>query len=393
MRRIFISVAEASADEHAAALIERARDLLPDCSFYGLAGPRMVAAGAASLGDLTGRAVMLGRVLTRVGEGVRTIRRMVAEWRRARPDLVVLLDSSALNLGLRELNLRGLAGCARRMGIPVLYYIAPQTWASRTYREGWLRRDVTRIACIFPFEEQYFRGRCIAATYVGQPVIERVRRSPPDPRRVAELRAGAGRIVALLPGSRSGEIRRMLPLQLEVLRQLHAGGHVQRALISCADPQRLEPLGAAVAEFLRQHTGAREPSRLSVELLHGENQNLIAAADLVLVKSGTGALIVAQQRKPMIVLYQGGRWGYRLVGRRLLCTPHLSIPNILAGRRIVPELMIEPRPEDIVPLAVELLADGPWRRLMMRQLDEVVRPLEAGEPSRRVCEIIGEMLK
>lgn len=390
MPRIFISVAEASADEHAAALILKARELLPDCTFYGLTGPRMAAVGAQSLGDITGGAVMLSRVLGKIGDGLRIARMVERDWRKSRPDLVILLDSSALHLGLIELRLRGLAGRARKLGIPTLYYIAPQTWASRSYRNAWIRTDVTRVACIFPFEAAYLQSRGINATYVGQPVFERLRAERPDAERVAALRNSAlgasiadGRVVGLMPGSRDPEIRRMLPLQLEIIRRLRARDLAVGALVSCGEARRAADLRAIV-----KNCG------ISAEVVVADNTNLIAASDLVFVKSGTGTLLVAQQRKPMIVMYHAGAIGplYRPIGRRVLATTHFAMPNILAGARIVPEFMIDPRAADIVPIADELLRSGPWRDLMIQQIDAAVRPLEDTSPTIAVCEMIRELL-
>lgn len=383
MADVFISVAEASADEHAAHLVRRARERIPGVRFFGLTGPRLREAGAESLADITDQAVMLHRVLGRIGAGLRLARQVERWWEARRPDAVVLLDSSALHLGLIELGMRGLAGRARRRGLPVLYFIAPQTWASRSYRERWLRSDVTRVACLYPFEEARLRAAGVNAVCVGQPLFERLQAEPPDPRRAAALRDGAARVVSLMPGSRESEIRRLLPLQLGAVRLLRRSGMSIRALVSCASASRRPDL---LTEVQRQ--------RVDAEVVVGELAELIAAADLVLVKSGTGTLAVAAQRKPMIVTYHAGVLGrlYRPIGRRVLGTPHLAMPNILAERRVVPELMIDPTSEQIATIAGALLRDEAWRRLMVAQLDETIRPLEQSRPIERVCDLLAEML-
>ena len=147
---VFISVCEDSADVHAAALVRAARERLPGVEFYGLTGPRLRELGVETVYDFASHAAMLAGVLGVVGRAYEAIKAVEACWRQRRPDLVVLLDSPELHLKL--------AARAKRLGIPVLYYIAPQTWAARAYRNRQIVRDIDRLACILPFEEGYFRG-------------------------------------------------------------------------------------------------------------------------------------------------------------------------------------------------------------------------------------------
>lgn len=397
--RVFISVAEDSADMHAASLVRAAQALLPGCRFYGLTGPRMRAAGVDSLFDLTSRAAMLTGVLSVLAAARAAVCEVRRAWLEQPPDLAVLLDSPELNLHL--------AGIARRMGIPVLYYIAPQTWASRAGRNRKIARRVDRLACILPFEEAYFRSQGVPATYVGHPLFEALAREAVDPAGVARLRgeqpehAGAGRgsataavpggtpagrpLVALLPGSRRHVIERVLPLQLRVAQLLRSRGIPARVAISAVSPER--------APAIRE-TALR--SGLDAAVVVADNATLLAAADLVLVASGTATLHVACYRKPMIVMYDAGPLLaplHRAFGRRFLRTPHLSLVNVLAGRRVVPEFMpYVPDVETVADVAVQLLGDGMWRRLMVAQLDDLVRPLEGSRASENVCRMIGELL-
>ena len=147
--RVFISVAEESADVHAAALVRAARERVPGVTFYGLTGPRLRELGVETVYDFTSHAAMLGGVLGVLGRAYRAVQEVERSWRRHRPDLVLLLDSPELHLRL--------AKKAHRLGIPVLYYIAPQTWAAREYRNRRIVRDIDRLACILPFEEEYFQ--------------------------------------------------------------------------------------------------------------------------------------------------------------------------------------------------------------------------------------------
>ena len=390
-RRVFISVCEDSADVHAAALMRCAREMLPECEFYGLTGPRMRALGAETLYDFTAHAAMLSGVLSVIGHARRATRIVQQSWRERPPDLVLLLDSPELHLRF--------ARRARRLGLPVLYYIAPQTWAAREYRNRRIARDVNRLACILPFEEEYFRKAGVNAEFVGHPLFETLAAARPDEARVMELRGAGGRgepprpglaaasgpVLALLPGSRRHVIETLLPRQLQVVRRLHERGLAVKAVISCVAPDR-RPL-------IEEHLAA---AGLPASIVEGDNATVLAAADLVLVASGTAVLEVAFHRKPMIVMYDAGpwlAWMHRLVGRFVLKLPHLSLVNILGRARVVPEFMPFIRDTAAVAdVAARLIADEAWRGLMVEQMDRLLRPLEESRASERVCEIMAEML-
>jgi lipid-A-disaccharide synthase len=376
--RVFISVAEDSADVHAAALVRTARQRLPHCVFYGLTGPRMREAGVETIFDLCARAAMLAGAVSIVGQAWRAVRAVERCWRANPPDLVVLLDSPELHLRL--------ARRARARNVAVLYYIAPQTWASRERRNRQIVETVGRLACILPFEQEYFRRANVNAEYVGHPLFETLRNEAPDGIAVDRLRSGDGQLIAILPGSRRHVIDSILPRQLEVVRKLQAAGVALRIAISAASEER--------AEQIRAHL--TNDNAVDAIIL-ADNASLLTAADLVLVASGTATLHVAHYRKPMVVMYDAGRLLRALdrpFGRFVLKTPHLSLVNILAGRRIVPEFMPFVRDTgEIARVAGRLLTDQDWRKLMIAQLDEVVRPLEDSNASENVCRIIREMLE
>ncbi len=450
--RIFISVCEESADVHAASLVRAVRAAGHDWQFYGLTGPRLRELGVETVYDFAAHAAMLSGVLGLINKARRAIAAVEAAWRRQRPDVVVLLDSPELHLKL--------ARRAKAAGIPVLYYIAPQTWASRAYRNRQIVRDIDRLACILPFEQDYFRGikgsrdrgievagiqglrdsgieggarsRGFRAEYVGHPLFEALRREEARAGTMEFLRqrAGGKPIVALLPGSRRHVIETMLPMQLDVVRRMRAAGRDVHAVISCVAEEKRglirEIVGRelmAAASAGASPPGVRLPGDrpevgppqgvgdgdvagssladegvidVAVDVVVADNASLLTCADLVLVASGTAALHVAHYRKPMVVMYDAGRllyWPYRLLGRLVIKAAHLSLVNILAGARVVPEFM--PFIRDTAPIAAvagQLLTDETWRRVMIRQIDEIVRPLEASTASARVCAMIGELL-
>jgi lipid-A-disaccharide synthase len=374
MPRVFISVAEDSADLHGASLVRAARGLLPGVTFEGFAGPRMQAEGVAALADLTQHAAMLAGAVKLLGRGWNALRTARRRWAESRPDLVVLMDSTALHLPMARM--------AKAAGLPTLYYIAPQTWASRPGRNRKLARDVDQVACILPFEEAFFRAAGVNATFVGHPLFEHLATVRPDAERVAGLR-GKRPLVALLPGSRAGVIERILPLQLRVVLALRTPVDVA---VSCASDRRRAQIDGILAR-----AGAAD-----VRVVTGENASLLTAADAVLVASGTATLEVAYFRKPMVVMYDAGpllHLGYRLGGRRLLHTKHLSLVNILAGQELVPEFMpFVPRIEPVAEALGQLLRDPERSAALGRELDGLVRPLEGGSASARVCRLIAERI-
>ena len=361
---------------HAASLVQQARQRLPGCRFHGLTGPRLRAAGVDTVYDFTAHAAMLSGVLSVIGRAREALRAVEQSWREKPPDAVVLLDSPELHLRL--------AKRAKRLGLPVLYYIAPQTWAARAYRNRQIARDIDRLACILPFEQSYFRKKLIWAEFVGHPLFEALARQQPDQAIVQQFREDGVPLVALLPGSRRHVIDAMLPQQLEVVRRLCESRKL-RIAVSCVSTERHEQI--------HRHLHA---TTLGAEIIVADNASLLSAADLVLVASGTATLEVAYYRKPMVVMYDAGRllkWPYRLFGRYVLKTPHLSLVNILAGARVVPEFMPYVRDlREVTTVAGRLLVDEQWQALMKQQLAEVVEPLQCSRASERVCQIIADLI-
>ncbi len=359
--RVFISAAEQSADEHAAAFIAAFLRRQPDATFVGLAGPAMRAVGCECFHDMTARSAMALAAVRRVPEALGLLRRLKTLLAHQPFDAAVVVDSPTLNLPIAKL--------CRRRGIPVLYYIAPQTWAWAPWRNGRIRKRVDRLACIWPFEEDWFRADGIDATYVGHPSFDRLLAAAPDPERIRSLRTDAAPVIALLPGSRRHVIQEVLPGQLEVAVALARRFRRIRFLLVVANE--------AVREQIERQTA---PSGLSqrLTLLSGPTDRTAAilAADLALVASGTVTLEVAYHATPMIVMYNAGRWAYQLVGRWLISTRFLSIPNILANREIVPEFMPYYRSTDpITATAVEWLSSPGKLERVRQELRDLIQPI------------------
>ncbi len=240
---------------------------------------------------------------------------------------------------------------------------------------------------ILPFEEAYFRQHNIPATFVGHPLIETLSRRSTDAEYAARLRSPGSPIVTCLPGSRGHVIDEVLPGQIEVCRAI-AQRHANAAFVFAAAS---ESAGQKIRASLRA-AGFGEPAERRC-IVRGFNHEAIEAADLVLVASGTATLEVAYHRRPMIVMYNASRWGYRLVARWLIQTPHLSLVNILAGRRLVPEYM--PYYGSTAPIAqeaLEILANDERRRQIQEGLDQLVRSLGTGAASEAAAGIVLDAL-
>jgi lipid-A-disaccharide synthase len=317
-----IVAGEASGDLHGAdlALQLRARD--PHCEIYGIAGRQMRASGVraiVNIEDITGLGLSeLGSTLWRTLGALRTLR---AELHRAPPALLILIDYAEFNLIL--------SGIARRAGVPVLYYILPQVWAWRRGRIRKLVRRCNQMAVVFPFEAALYAEAGGKVTFVGHPLLDRV--APAQGRAETLARHGIARgtrLLALLPGSRQGEVHYLLKPMLAAARVLSAD-HDLVPVIALAPTLGAEDLETAVSRD--ELNNAR--------IIAGDTYSIIAASELALVASGTASLETALLGCPMVIVYRGSALSYT-VGRLLVRgVDYFGMPNILAGRRLVPELL------------------------------------------------------
>jgi|CXWL01.1.fsa_nt_gi lipid-A-disaccharide synthase len=371
---VFISAAEPSADSHGADLIRAARERRADLRFVGVAGPKMAAAGCESIFDMTSHAGMLlgaVRIAGRAAKMLSTADRYLRMYPFA---AAVVIDSPTLHLPL--------AAKAQAAGVPVMYYIAPQMWAWGAYRIHKLRNRCERVAVIFPFEEAYFRNQGVEAEWVGHPLADQVEAERPDAARVREIRAKGAPVIALLPGSRKHVVQSILPDQLQVARRIAERFPHAYFGVSVAGPN-VAPIVAATVRS----------SQVRSEMFPSHRADLIEAADLVLVASGTTALEVAFRERPMIVMYQSSPLFYNLIARWMIRTPFLSLPNILAGEEIVPEFMPYYRStEPIAAKAIELLENPQLRSEMTEKLAGIVAPLRGPSAARNASEMLIELV-
>jgi len=322
---IMLSAGEASGDLHGATLCRALRELAPGARLVGMGGARMAAAGMEVVADPTGHAVVgMSEAVGRIPGLYRAYRALVRRIYEERPRALVLID-------FPEFNLR-LARQARRAGVPVVYFIPPQLWAWRRGRIRQMARRVTRVLAVFPFEQALYEEAHVGVDFVGHPLLDvlPLHLTRDDARRRLGLDPAAS-VVGLLPGSRREEVARLLPPMLEAARRLAAVDPRRRFLIGAAptvDRAQVTALLAAAAEA----DGPR------VEIVEGLTHELMAGSDVVLIASGTATLEAALLGAPMVVCYRVSRLT-ETVARMLARVPWISLPNIVAGRTAVPEVL------------------------------------------------------
>ncbi|MEJ0084445.1 MAG: lipid-A-disaccharide synthase [Pseudomonadota bacterium] len=321
--RIALVAGEASGDALGASLIEALRAKFPEAEFAGVAGPRMKAAGCIAWHGVEALSVMgLTEVLSSLPRLWRlrsSLRKQILEWR---PDVFVGVDFKEFNLGLARL--------LKRAGLPTVQYVSPQVWAWRQGRVRTIGQSVNLVLCLFPFEPDFYREHGVRAAFVGHPLADQI---PLEVDRAA-ARAGLGidpaaRVLAVLPGSRRGEVERL------------AGEFAGAAELLAAKFPGLVCIAPMVTPALRAVFAAQcaqTAPRAAVRMLDGDARAALAAADVVLVASGTATLEAALCKRPMVVAYKlGAVTAFVLQKLGLVKVRHFSQPNLLAGAALVPE--------------------------------------------------------
>lgn len=372
--QLLLSCGEPSGDLYAGALARELRSLVPNLTVAGLGGPQFAAAGGRLVEDYRGLAVTgVTEVIGALSRLAATKRRLVEYAREHKPDALIVIDYSGFNLRL--------AWSVRQLGIPVIYYISPQIWAWRARRLNTIRKTAALMLVIFPFEEAIYRKAGVPVAFVGHPLVDLVPRA--GPREVFLRGLGldpAGPVVAVLPGSRPNEVRRMLPDLLEAARLI--ASRVPGAQFVIARAPNLDE------SLFRLSTDAGVP----VALVEGCVDAVLASADVALTASGTATVQTAFHDVPMVVVYRLSSVEYTL-GRPFVKVDTFAMVNLIAGERIVPELIQDAfTPEAVAREAVEMLTD-PTRAASVRAGLATVRQRLGGPgASRRAAEAIVKQL-
>jgi lipid-A-disaccharide synthase len=373
---ILLSAGEASSDMYAARLATALRKRT-GAEFFGMGGTRMAAAGVELIADYHEVAVVgIAEVLRKIPSVVSVQRRLAREASRRCAALAILVDSPGTHLGV--------ARRLRQSGIPVGYFIGPQVWAWRAGRVRVIRRLVKRIVVIFPFEEKIYRDAGVAVDFVGHPLVDVVRPTLNRAEFAARHGLDAARlIVTLLPGSRRSEIAQHYPRLVEacglLAREMENSGGVQ--FVHAAAPG----LGA---DWFAQHA----LPGLRIKRIEGATYDALAAADCAIVASGTATVEAALLGTPMVVVYRVAPTTALILGR-MIRAPFIAMVNLIAGRRVVPELI----QHDFTPAAVEsevrrLLESAAAREEMKAGLTEVRTKLGPEGAIERAAEVFAGML-
>jgi lipid-A-disaccharide synthase len=367
--RILVSAGEASGELYGALLVRELRALLPPFEVVGLGGDRLAAEGARLVAHVRELAVLgLVEVVRHLPRLRRIFGRVLAEVDRERPDLAVLIDYAGFNLRLaRELHARG---------VPIVYYVSPQVWAWRQGRVRTIRETVRRMLVLFPFEPAFYARHDVPATFVGHPLVDRLR--PAEDRAAARSALGLDPtrpLVAVLPGSRRQEVGYILPSLAGAVRRLVAQRPDLQFALAAAPSLDTDALQSVLGD-------------LPVPILKGRSSELLAAADLALLASGTATVEAALTGTPMVVVYRVSQLSY-VLGRHFVNVPHYAMVNLIAGRRLVPELIQHDlTPERVSEEALRLLSDPSALREVESGLAEVRRALgEAGASRRAALEV------
>jgi lipid-A-disaccharide synthase len=375
-QQIMIVAGEASGDLHGANLVRALRRHLPDLAVSGMGGSEMKKQGVEILYDAAKMGVVgLSEVLTHLRDILRAMATLEERLRTAPPDLLILIDYPDFNIIL--------AGKAKKLGIPILYYISPQVWAWRSGRIRKIRARMDRVAVILPFEEEFYRRHGMRVDFVGHPLMDWVGVS--ETREKFLRRHGIdpdATVIGLLPGSRRKEICSLLPVFLEAARLL--AREVEK-------PVFLLPLAPTLSRAeLERHGLADCP--LDVRVISENRYDLMASCRAVMTASGTATLELAILGVPMVVCYRISALTYFL-GRRLIKVDFASLVNLVAGRRIVPELLQRDAVAGAISSALRpFLTDPEAHAEVCRGLAGVRDRLGSPGASERTAMIVLEML-
>lgn len=370
-----IVAGEASGDMYGAKVIEEAHRLDSSVRFLGIGGVHMQQAGFEALVDSKEMAVMgLIEVMAHFGVIYRAFMKLKKVLLQERPDLLILIDYPGFNLRL--------AAVAKRAGVKVLYYITPQVWAWHASRARKIARLVDHAAVIFPFEAPFFEREGLPVTFVGHPLLDMAVASMP--RQVAQSQFGldpARKTLGLFPGSRKREITALLPVMLESAATLQQ---------SFPGLQFILPLASGVERSIVDDYLGRYA--LDVKVVVGKNYDVMQVCDCIIAASGTVTMEIALFGVPMVIVYKVAPLTYA-IGRRLVKVDHAGICNIVAGERIVPELIQnDAEPEKIVTEVRRMLTDSDHAGTIRRKLLTVRDKLGTSGAPARVAKLALKMM-
>jgi lipid-A-disaccharide synthase len=373
---VMFSAGEASGDRHAASLFRELKKRIPSVKGIGMGGMAMREAGIDIAFDSSGIGVIgLAEIARHYGEIRGALNQMQALARDERPDLLICVD-------YKEFNFR-LAKAAKAMGIKVLFYVSPQVWAWRQGRVKTYGRIIDHMAVIFPFELPFYERHGVPATYVGHPLAGKVKAN--ESKEVVRARLGLSQdtpLIGMLPGSRTNELARLLPSLLDAAVRIRLERPHARFVVFRAPTLDRSVIDEACA--------SRD---LNVDVVEGQNYDILQCCDAVMTVSGTATLEVALMGIPMVIVYRLAPLSY-WVGRLLVKVPFIGLPNILSEKGIVRELIQDAAsPENIAHEILHILNDEGYAATMRTDLAKVRDIIGTREGSVELAQLAETMLK
>ncbi len=369
---IGIVAGEASGDQLGAGLIAALLKRHPNAVFEGVAGPKMQALGCTSLYPMETLSVMgLVEPLKRLPALLRMRSGLVEHFIAQPPDVFIGIDAPDFNLGI-ELRLK-------KHGIPTVHYVSPSVWAWRQGRIKKIARAVNHMLTLLPFEADFYRRHNVPVTFVGHPLADELALEPNMPDARAQLNLSRDRpIIALLPGSRQSEVALLGQLFLDAARICLQVKPELSFVLPAANPARRQQIDAMVADA----------EDLPVTVLDGQSHLAMEAADVVLLASGTTALETMLLKKPMVVSYKTG-WLTHAIISRMLKVPYVSLPNLLAGRELVPEvLQNDATAETLAELLLARLGDTALAVKLRRDFTEIHQQIKCNGSEKAAAAVL-----
>jgi lipid-A-disaccharide synthase len=373
-KRIYFVAGEASGDTHGAALMTSLREIEPGVELLGRGGPRMKALAGDQFTDWSDKSAVLGlwEVLKQYGYFRQQFAATLAQIREQRPDAVLLIDYPGFNLRLAR------ALRAQLPTLKIIYYISPQVWAWNRRRIPQMARYLDLMLCIFPFEAELYNKSGLRTVFVGHPMLETL-----NGRRITGTRDP--NLIGLFPGSRMREIRKILPTMI---------GAAER--ISATRPDTRFEVAAASARLADEINTLVRSSRLSADAVHvtiGEASAAMQRAQAGIVASGTATLEAAFFRMPFVLVYRVA-WLTYIAAKIVVRIKHVGMPNVLAGREIVPEfIQHRAKPAAVAAALSRLLHEGPARQQMTAEFDSVIAQLGEGAASAQAAKVVFSALE
>ena len=378
MKTIAIVAGESSGDLLGSHLIKSLKSTRFDLKFIGVAGPKMIKEGAFSffpMEELSVRGYF--EAIKKLFHLLKLRKNLLKKILNAKPDLFIGVDAPDFNFWLeRQL---------KKKGIPVIHYVSPSIWAWRGGRLRKIKKSIDHMLTIFPFEKKIYSKVNIEATFVGHPLAEMIPLHPNKKKAQNKLKIiKATKVIALLPGSRQGEVKWHAQLLIDSAIELSKKIQDVKFLVSLPTRETYELFSRAL--FKNTH------AELDITLLIGHASDAINAADLVIVASGTATLETALYKKPMIVIYKMSTISWQILNR-MQYLPYVSLPNILLNKFFVPELLQnDATPENITSKTIEILKDASYRKNLLIQFTKIHHQLKQNT-SYRLNKIILKFIK